>query len=50
MPEITEVFKNDRDFSEGYMTWLEGTGQARNNLITKLNTAQQIKQKIISTH
>lgn len=40
VPEITEVSKNDGDFSKGYMTQLEGTGQARDNLITKLNTAQ----------
>lgn len=40
VPEITEVSKNDGDFSKGYMTQLEGTDQARDSLITKLNTAQ----------
>ena len=38
VPESTEVFKNDGDFSKGYTTQLEGTGQVRDNLSTKLNT------------
>lgn len=38
VPESTEVFKNDGDFSKGYTTRLEGTGHVRDNLSTKLNT------------